>query len=93
MKLLFSLYDAARDYFHAPCVFLDPDAAKAAFVHLCTDGSIQPGQRPVDFELHLLGAYDEETGELLSDGKRQRIMRGADLVKTPEESPQLIEAA
>jgi len=77
MKLLYSLYDAARDYFYPPAPFLDDDAAKAVFSHLCEDKEIHVGQRPIDFELHRLGAYDEETGELFSDPKR--ILRGAEL--------------
>lgn len=76
MKFLYALHDLAREFYYAPVICLDDQAAKTLFYDLCEDKETLVGQRPTDFCLYRVGMWNEETAELQSD--QYRVARGAE---------------
>ena len=76
MKILAALYDRATEAF-APVMTVHTRAeATRSFRKECSNPSSPLNQNPTDYELFVVGTYDEETGEITPD--RERIARAED---------------
>lgn len=69
MMLAFALYDTKTGVYHPP-FFLSHEAAAIRLVYdLGTDQKSPIARHPLDYHLHLIGAFDDQTGQLVSSGR------------------------
>lgn len=68
MKLLaYCIYDRKAVIFHAPFFSHSDGAAARSFGDVSNDKSTSIGRHPADYVLYRIGAFDDASGQLLSE--------------------------
>lgn len=73
--------DSAADAYHAPLCFPALGMAERWFRDECRSTG-ELAKHPEDYELFLVGTFDSDTGDLISDGPRRLLCRGIDSAKS-----------
>ena len=74
MKLnLYSIFDKAVESFNAPFYMHTDKEAIRAFNAECMNPESKIAQHPVDFELHMLGTFDNQTSVIDQTGARRLV--------------------
>jgi len=79
-KLMFSAYDIKARRYSAPFLMYHRDEAKRSFKTVVNDKTTVYGQHPEDFNLQLVGMFDERTGEIMPLQNPEIIANGLDFV-------------
>jgi len=77
------VFDAAVESFGRPIFVKARGEAIRAFVDEVRNPESAMNKHPGDYDLYLIGMYDESAGELRPQPK-ERLMRGADAVLVPQ---------
>lgn len=64
IKKIFAVRDSKAEYFNPPMFFHTIGEAERAFKHTASKQDNSIGQFPQDFDLWLLGEYDDQTGKI-----------------------------
>lgn len=80
---IITVRDSAADAYHAPLFFPAIGMAERWFRDECNSPSADAvlAKHPEDYTLVLLGAFDTESGEIISETPRQ-LLRGQDCVRS-----------
>lgn len=78
-----AIRDSAIDAFGTPVFVVAPGAAVRAFSDEINRKDSAYGAHPGDFELYLLGEFDDSTGSF-NCGSPRPLARGSDLVRSKE---------
>lgn len=82
MKFIFSVRDRAIDAFMQPFFAPATGAATRSFVDEVNRADSPMNQHPEDYDLYLLGTFDDSTGEFSTHAPRM-VAIGKDSVRTP----------
>lgn len=66
LQQLFAVYDKKAQLYAKPFAMQNKAVALRAFGNACADPSTELFKHPADFCLHLVGTFDDETGEVLT---------------------------
>lgn len=80
MKMIFAVRDRAIDAFNQPIFVRAQGEALRSFIDEVNNPQSPMNAHPEDYDLYLLGAYDEDTGELVPE-KPKQIMIGKDALR------------
>lgn len=80
-KLMFSAFDIKARRYSPPFLMYHRDEAKRSFKTVVNDKSTVYGQHPEDFNLQLIGMFNEHTGEILALPNPEVIANGLDFVE------------
>lgn len=83
---VFSIRDSKGLVFNSPFYKLNERDAIYDFQRLVNDKQSLPGQYPKDFDLYLLGEYNDQTGRFVSLDVPQHLSEGITLVVNREET-------
>lgn len=79
---IFSIRDRATDTFAQPFYMASTGAAIRAFGdEINKKGESQLSAHPEDFDLYLLGEFDDNDGEFICERKAEQVAIGKDLVR------------
>lgn len=78
MKLLFSIRDNATETYTQVMFMTARGEAMRMFKNACQDENSMLNKNPEDFDLYLIGTWDEQTGEFTNNN--ERIIRGIDVI-------------
>ena len=78
MLYAFSVYDKKVESFNTPFFAANEAAGKRAFIDLCRDARTTVAMHPEDFDLWILGAFDQQRGFDLDGMTHQLIMTGVE---------------
>lgn len=81
---MFAVRDQKAEMYEMPMVFLNEATARRAFARVANDTNDTHGKFPEDFELHMLGSFDDSKGRLISLDAPQRVCSFLDLVPKKE---------
>jgi hypothetical protein len=73
---VFSIRDSKGNLFNTPFCKMNERDATFEFKRLVNDKQSLPGQYPKDFDLYLLGEYDDQTGRFTSLDQPQHLAEG-----------------
>lgn len=83
---VFSVRDSKGNVFNTPfCKHNERDAIYD-FKRLVNDKQTLPGQYPKDFDLYVLGTYDDQTGKFACLDQAQHLEEGIRLLDVTQES-------
>jgi len=74
-KVICSVRDITADVFSAPFTSANTLTATRDFAHACADPNSQLFKNPEDFQLYLVGEFDDDTGVLT--GKTAQLIANA----------------
>lgn len=80
ITLLYSVQDSVADRFGMPFAQQNERVAYRAFVNLVNDPRSEVNRNPGDFNLYLVGSFDDDDGSVLQQ-KPQLISNGANVLK------------
>lgn len=81
MKIICAIKDNAVEAFGQPIFVNHRNEAIRAFGDEMQNPQSTMHKHPNDYDLYIIGRYNEETGELFDDSK-ERIARGIDYVQS-----------
>lgn len=82
---VFSVRDSKGGVFNAPFCKLSERDAEHDFRTLINDERSLPSQYPKDFDLYLLGEYDDQTGKFSIVSQPQHLAEGINMVRQKDE--------
>lgn len=65
VKLICAVRDIAADVYSNPFVALNRNTAMRDFSHACRDENSQLFKNPEDFQLYVLGSFEDDTGVIV----------------------------
>lgn len=80
---VYSVFDSKVGSFMQPFFAMADGQAVRSFSDLAMDGQSGCSKHPGDFELHFIGEFDDESGELLQVEKPRYLARALDFVVAP----------
>lgn len=80
-NVICSVRDAAINCFLAPFTAKSTNQAARMFGDAINDTNSEMRKHPEDYDLFVVGEFEEETGELLPRDKPELIVRGKNLVR------------
>lgn len=86
---VFSIYDKASKVYNQPFFMLTKAEAIRAFAHMANDSNTDIGRHTLDFSLHMLGTYDNNTGFINQDTEIEKIGTAEDYRNVEEEKENL----
>lgn len=84
---MFSIMDTKAAVFHPPFFKQTHAEAERDFANLANNQQTSIGQNPEDFDLYIVGTYDDQTGKMVLPPSPQHVQKAVHLVKP--KSPQL----
>lgn len=72
---IFSIRDAKAEIFNPPFYKHTPGEAEREFTRLAKDDKSQVFQFPDDYDLYMLGTYDDQSGKITSLDTPQHIVK------------------
>lgn len=76
-----AIRDRAADAYGVPAFVASIGAATRSFGDECNNKESALGQHPEDYDLYLLGEYDDSVGVFLTEGPPRMIAVGKDMVR------------
>lgn len=76
---VFSVWDEKGTVFSSPFFMANKGLAIRGFSDLVKDKSTRVAQHPEDYKLYLIGEFDDNSGQLVSD-KPEFLCHGSDFV-------------
>lgn len=80
MNVICSVYDQKARFFSAPFTSSTEETAVRDFARAVSDSRSMADKFPQDYELHLLGTFNELTGEIVPASIPKLLAKGADYV-------------
>lgn len=81
---VFTVRDSAANLYNPPFYARTAGQAQRDFDHMIQNGEGAAQAHPGDFELYMLGTYNDETGEFNIMAHAELIRRGKDAAIKPE---------
>lgn len=78
MKKLISLYDRATESFAPVMTVNTRNEAIRSFKQAVNDPQTPISINPTDYELHEIGSFDDQTGQIIPRAKTEVFARGED---------------
>jgi len=80
MNVICSVYDQKARLFSAPFTSSTEDTAVRDFARAVVDTRSMVDKFPADYELHLLGSFNEHSGEIEACAIPKLLAKGADYI-------------